>query len=142
MERRVLGSTAEQLIRSAACSVFTVGPHAKQPPPLFFERIVYATEGVLEVLDNPYWSAPIPAGSPRRLGQVSAHDALWTPNGKLIFAKAKDTYTMPSCILEADECNAASMPELRGYRGPRQVHPERLLEPSVSRPQRQTWRSL
>ena len=29
MERLVLGSTAEQLIRSAACPVFTVGPHAK-----------------------------------------------------------------------------------------------------------------
>jgi nucleotide-binding universal stress UspA family protein len=47
-ERRVLGSTAEQLIRSAACPVFTVGPHAKQPPPLFFERIVYATDFLLE----------------------------------------------------------------------------------------------
>ena len=48
IERRVLGSTAEQLIRSAACPVFTVGPHAKQPPPLFFERIVYATDFLLE----------------------------------------------------------------------------------------------
>jgi nucleotide-binding universal stress UspA family protein len=48
MERLVLGSTAEQLIRSAACPVFTVGPHAKQPPPLFFERIVYATDFLLE----------------------------------------------------------------------------------------------
>jgi nucleotide-binding universal stress UspA family protein len=47
-ERLVLGSTAEQLIRSAACPVFTVGPHAKQPPPLFFERIVYATDFLLE----------------------------------------------------------------------------------------------
>ena len=48
MERLVLGSTAEQLIRSAACPVFTVGPHAKQPPPLFFERIVYATDFLFE----------------------------------------------------------------------------------------------
>jgi nucleotide-binding universal stress UspA family protein len=48
MERRVLGSTAEQLIRSVACPVFTVGPHAKQPPPLFFEHIVYATDFLLE----------------------------------------------------------------------------------------------
>jgi nucleotide-binding universal stress UspA family protein len=48
MERRLLGSTAEQLIRSAACPLFTVGPHAKQPPPLFFERIVYATDFLLE----------------------------------------------------------------------------------------------
>ena len=50
-ERRVLGSTAEQLIRSAACPVFTVGPHAKQPPPLFFERTVYATDFLLEAAE-------------------------------------------------------------------------------------------
>ncbi len=48
MERQLLGSTAEQLIRNAACPVLTVGPHAKQPPPLFFERIVYATDFLLE----------------------------------------------------------------------------------------------
>jgi hypothetical protein len=48
MERRVLGATAEQLIRSAACPVFTVGPHAKQPLPLFFERIVYAADFLLK----------------------------------------------------------------------------------------------
>jgi hypothetical protein len=48
MERRVLGSTAEQLIRSSGCPVFTVGPHAKQPPPLFFARIVYATDFLLK----------------------------------------------------------------------------------------------
>jgi nucleotide-binding universal stress UspA family protein len=48
MERRILGSTTEQLIRSAACPVFTVGPYARQPPPLFFERIVYATDFLAE----------------------------------------------------------------------------------------------
>lgn len=48
MERQLLGSTAEQLVRNAACPVFTVGPHATQPPPLFFERIVYATDFLLE----------------------------------------------------------------------------------------------
>jgi nucleotide-binding universal stress UspA family protein len=48
MERQLLGSTAEQLVRNATCPVFTVGPHAKQPPPLFFERIVYATDFLLE----------------------------------------------------------------------------------------------
>jgi nucleotide-binding universal stress UspA family protein len=56
MERRVLGSTAEQLIRSAACPVFTVGPHAKQPPPLFFERIVYATDFLLEAAKAGYYA--------------------------------------------------------------------------------------
>ena len=48
MERQLFGSTAEQLVRNAACPVLTVGPHAKQPPPLFFERIVYATDFLLK----------------------------------------------------------------------------------------------
>ena len=50
------------------------------------------TKVVLEVLDNPFWLVPIPAGSPRPLGQVSAHDAVWAPHGKLIFAEANDIY--------------------------------------------------
>lgn len=46
MERLVIGSTAEELIRNAACPVLTVGPHAKDPPagPLVFRTIVYATD--------------------------------------------------------------------------------------------------
>ena len=46
VERLILGSTAEQLIRSAKCPVLTVGPNAKHPgdAPLVFQRIVYATD--------------------------------------------------------------------------------------------------
>ena len=46
VERLVIGSTAEELIRNAACPVLTVGPHAKQPAegPLVFRTIVYATD--------------------------------------------------------------------------------------------------
>lgn len=46
LERLVLGSVAEQLIREAACPVLTVGPHAKQPAdgPLVFRTMVYATD--------------------------------------------------------------------------------------------------
>jgi nucleotide-binding universal stress UspA family protein len=46
LERLVLGSTAEELIRHSACPVLTVGPHAKQPSdgPLVFRTIVYATD--------------------------------------------------------------------------------------------------
>ncbi len=46
VERLVIGSTAEELIRNAVCPVLTVGPHAKQPPegPLVFRTIVYATD--------------------------------------------------------------------------------------------------
>lgn len=50
LERLVLGSTAEELIRHAACPVLTVGPHAKQPEdgPLIFRTIVYATDFSVE----------------------------------------------------------------------------------------------
>jgi nucleotide-binding universal stress UspA family protein len=46
LERLVIGSTAEELIRNAACPVLTVGPHAKAPAdgPLVFRSIVYATD--------------------------------------------------------------------------------------------------
>lgn len=46
LERLVLGSTAEELIRNATCPVLTVGPHACEPAdgPLVFRNIVYATD--------------------------------------------------------------------------------------------------
>jgi nucleotide-binding universal stress UspA family protein len=46
VERLILGSTAEQLIRNAACPVLTVGPKAKAvgDAPLVFRTIVYATD--------------------------------------------------------------------------------------------------
>ena len=46
MERLILGSTAEHLIRNAECPVLTVGPHAKPlgDAPLAFQTIVYATD--------------------------------------------------------------------------------------------------
>ncbi len=46
IERVILGSTAEQLIRSAACPVLTVGPRARapQPGPLSFRTIVFAND--------------------------------------------------------------------------------------------------
>lgn len=46
IERLILGSTAEQIIRNAECTVLTVGPHAKaaEDTPLTFRNIVYATD--------------------------------------------------------------------------------------------------
>ena len=41
---------------------------------------------------GPYYSLPLPAGSPRRLGNVHGQAAIWAPNGKLLFADAKDIY--------------------------------------------------
>jgi serine/threonine protein kinase/Tol biopolymer transport system component len=43
-------------------------------------------------LESFYWSMPMPAGSPRRLGDLTGHDAVWGPKGKLVFAKGNDLY--------------------------------------------------
>ncbi len=40
----------------------------------------------------PIWSMPLPAGPPRRLGDLLGHDAVWAPNGDLVFAKENDLY--------------------------------------------------
>ena len=46
LERLVLGSTAEELIRNATCPVLTVGPNARRPQdgPIVFRRIIFATD--------------------------------------------------------------------------------------------------
>lgn len=43
-------------------------------------------------LDQPLMLMPLPAGSPRRLGDILGHDPTWTPSGKLVFAKGNDLY--------------------------------------------------
>ncbi|WP_213806263.1 universal stress protein [Granulicella sp. dw_53] len=46
VERMVLGSTAERLIRNAQCPVLTIGPNARPPKadPLCFQTILFATD--------------------------------------------------------------------------------------------------
>jgi len=47
---------------------------------------------VLSGAGNPFWSLPLPAGSPRRLGSVTGHDPVWGPEGQLVFGKENDIY--------------------------------------------------
>ena len=46
LKKLALGSTAEEVIRTARCPVLTVGPHVRLPssPAIAFQRIVYATD--------------------------------------------------------------------------------------------------
>ncbi len=37
-----------------------------------------------DVISRPLWSAPVPAGAPRRLGKLAARDASWSPDGHQI----------------------------------------------------------
>jgi eukaryotic-like serine/threonine-protein kinase len=49
---------------------------------------------------SPLWSLPLPAGSPRRLGEILARDGGWAPDGRLFFSKGSDAY-----IAEHDGAN-------------------------------------
>jgi serine/threonine protein kinase/Tol biopolymer transport system component len=43
--------------------------------------------------ETPFWIVPLPAGSPRRLGDLIGRDANWSPDGRqLVFIKASDLY--------------------------------------------------
>jgi serine/threonine protein kinase/Tol biopolymer transport system component len=56
------------------------------------------------ILDHPVSSMPMPAGSPRRLSDIMGHDPVWTPSGKLMFAKGNDLY-----LAEHDGSNARKL---------------------------------
>ena len=44
--------------------------------------------------EYPLWAVPVPAGSPRRIGEVLAHDGTWSNDGKtLLFAKGQELYS-------------------------------------------------
>jgi eukaryotic-like serine/threonine-protein kinase len=75
------------------------------------ELLVYQQPSTQDA-DGFYWSVPVPAGSPRKLADVLGHDAVWAPNGNLVFAKGNDLY-----IAEHDGSNPrkfATAPDLPG----------------------------
>ena len=69
------------------------------PDPLVGAISVEGSELLIERINSvagdfqfSMWSVPLPAGSPRRLGDALGHDAVWAPNGRLVFAKGNDFY--------------------------------------------------
>jgi eukaryotic-like serine/threonine-protein kinase len=43
--------------------------------------------------ENQVWSLPLPSGAPRRLGNVLAHNGVWSPDGrKLVYTSGSDLY--------------------------------------------------
>ena len=67
---------------------------------------------VLAALETPVWSMPVPAGSPRRLGDVSAGSAIWAPDGRLMFTKGNDLY-----IAEHEGTNPRKFATAPGFAG-------------------------
>jgi len=56
------------------------------------ELLVERVNSVAGDFQLSMWSVPLPAGSPRRLGDLLGHDGVWAPNGNLVFAKGNDFY--------------------------------------------------
>jgi eukaryotic-like serine/threonine-protein kinase len=57
----------------------------------------------------PLWLLPIPSGSPRRLGDVNAHDAGWSPDGQQIaYANGSSLYLVKSDGSEARKLTTAA----------------------------------
>ena len=43
-------------------------------------------------LESPLWTIPTLGGTPRRIGEILAHDATWTPQGDIVYANGADLY--------------------------------------------------
>jgi DNA-binding winged helix-turn-helix (wHTH) protein/Tol biopolymer transport system component len=57
------------------------------------ELLLGAGEQTLPYGERPLWVLPLPAGAPHRLGDILAHDACWSPDGRrLVFANGKDVF--------------------------------------------------
>jgi len=50
------------------------------------------SSGAAETDDAPFWVVPVSSGSVRQLGEVLGHDAVWAPNGKLVFVTGNGLY--------------------------------------------------
>ncbi len=53
-------------------------------------------------LENPLWTLPLPAGTPRRLGDLVGHDASWSADQQhIVYARGTDLYVAKSDGTEA-----------------------------------------
>jgi serine/threonine protein kinase/Tol biopolymer transport system component len=43
-------------------------------------------------LEAPLWTIPVLGGTPRRIGDLRGHDATWTPQGDVVYARGSDIY--------------------------------------------------
>jgi eukaryotic-like serine/threonine-protein kinase len=49
-------------------------------------------QSMMGASSSPLWSLPLPAGSPRRLGEILARGGGWAPDGRLFFSRGNDGY--------------------------------------------------
>jgi serine/threonine protein kinase/Tol biopolymer transport system component len=98
-------------------------------------------EAFLSSAETPMWIVPLPAGSPRRLSDIVAMDAVWSRDGQsLAFSHSNELYlaqwdgTQPNKILALDGCCGALQfsPDAKRIRFTRRVASEnRLFEVAI-----------
>jgi serine/threonine protein kinase/Tol biopolymer transport system component len=81
--------------------------------------------------EDPLWVLPVPAGSPRRLGDVMAHGATWSRDGeRIVYAKGFDLY-----IARSDGTDSRKLVSTAGISsGPRLSPDGSVLRLTVSDP--------
>jgi Tol biopolymer transport system component/predicted Ser/Thr protein kinase len=53
-------------------------------------------------IESPLWILPVPAGAPRRLGDLLGHDGTWSPDGqKIVYSNGNDLYLAKSAGTES-----------------------------------------
>ena len=80
--------------------------------------LISSFEGTIK--EAPIWILPLPAGSPRPLGTMQVHSAVWTPDGRhLLFAQGADLYESNS-----DASNVRKLATLTPRIGDVEVSPD------------------
>jgi nucleotide-binding universal stress UspA family protein len=122
MERLLLGSTAEQLIRNATCPVLTVGPHTASigELPLAFQAIIYATDLTPRAAKAALFAVSFAEDSGGRLylchvcdssGESSAQDTLSEKTFESLLRKmiprSSYDWCSPECIVKHGDVSEA-----------------------------------
>ena len=62
-------------------------------------------------IEDPFWTLPVPAGAPRRLGEIIGHGGAWSPDGrKVAFANGSDLF-----VAGSDGNNARKLISASGF---------------------------
>jgi nucleotide-binding universal stress UspA family protein len=122
LDRLVLGSTAEDLIRHAACPVLTVGPKVKDPGdgPLTFRSIVYATDFSPEAARAATFALSfaqdsgahlyycyVMGGNPERYGIRETLDKGFEAALKQLIPESSYDWCSPECVVEHGDAGNA-----------------------------------
>ena len=79
------GESAPLAIPFASADIYDISPDRS--------ALLISSEAGGTQTETPLWQMPIPAGSPRRVGNVLAHAATWTPDAQnIVYGNGSDLY--------------------------------------------------